>query len=198
MKIINPIIFGVLLVFLLPAIHLHAQVIIEFDPFEHKLLNQKAPLFTMKGLNGAEVSLEKHRGKVVLLDFWSLSCGACFKELPELNALVKRYPSTEFVLISLMDNKIEQLLAKFDVAPQGYKIKKPIYGNDRIDFQVIPDSREVMSLYTDDFSFPRAFIIDQQGVVRFHMEGYAEKRDIPGEITTLGMLTKELDKLLKR
>lgn len=172
------------------------QDIAEFDMYGHKVLNKLAPNFKAKCLDNSEINLEDLKGKVVLLDFWSLSCAACFKELPELNEVVSKYSHDEFVLISLMDNTKDELLNKFDITNTGYKIKKPIFGNDKIDFQIIPDAREIMMLYTDMLIFPRAFLIDQNGIVTYHCGGYAEKLGIPDEITTKDKLIQEIERLL--
>ena len=130
------------------------------------------------------------------MDFWSLSCAACFKELPELNEIVKKYPQEVFVLISLMDNTKDELLKKFDTAKDGYKMKTPIFGNDKVDFQIIPDAKEIMKLYTDKLVFPRAFMIDQSGIVTRHFLGYAEDMGIPDGHTTQRGLTEEINRLL--
>ena len=34
-------------------------------------------------MQGRQVSLSSYRGKVVVLNFWSKSCGPCLQEMPE-------------------------------------------------------------------------------------------------------------------
>ena len=46
-----------------------------------------APDFTLPDLDGTSVSLSSLRGKVVLLDFWSISCGPCLREMPMVEAV---------------------------------------------------------------------------------------------------------------
>ncbi|MFQ6079075.1 MAG: redoxin domain-containing protein, partial [Thermodesulfobacteriota bacterium] len=43
-----------------------------------------APSFTLKDINGKEVKLEDHRGKIVFLNFWATWCPACREEMPYL------------------------------------------------------------------------------------------------------------------
>ena len=173
-----------------------SQIITNLDPTAHKLVNQAAPHFKAVTLDGKEFSLSDSKGKVVLLDFWSLSCGACFKEIKEFNTMTNKYSKDKFVLISIMDNTALELLEKFEIVADGYKMKKTLYGNDKITFQIIPDGKEIMKMYTDQLIYPRAFIIDQNGTVTYHLEGYAEEHGIPGEITTKELLNKEIDRLL--
>jgi len=50
-----------------------------------------APDFTLKSLNGQEITLSRLRGKVVLLDFWATWCGPCKESIPHLVQIYKAY-----------------------------------------------------------------------------------------------------------
>jgi peroxiredoxin len=60
----------------LPAVRVHKEWI-----------DQPAPDFKLSDLNGNSVALTSMRGKVVLLDFWSTSCGPCIREMPMIEAV---------------------------------------------------------------------------------------------------------------
>jgi thiol-disulfide isomerase/thioredoxin len=176
-----------------------SQTVVEIDDSGefHTLKNKPAPNFSSGTLDNHEIKLGDFRDRIVLLHFWSLSCAACFKELPELNEIVKKYANEKFVIISLMDDSKEELLAKFDVLSEQYKMKRQVFGNDKIDFQIVPDAKEIMKLYTDEIAFPQTFILDASGTITFYMAGYAAKRGFPGEITSEGLFIKEIDRLIR-
>jgi thiol-disulfide isomerase/thioredoxin len=44
------------------------------------------------------------RGKVVLIDFWGISCGPCVAELPDVQALAKTFAGQDFILIGLHES----------------------------------------------------------------------------------------------
>ncbi|MNM14293.1 Thiol-disulfide oxidoreductase ResA [compost metagenome] len=45
----------------------------------------RAPDFSLKDLNGRQVSLADYKGKIVVLNFWTTWCTICKKEMPELD-----------------------------------------------------------------------------------------------------------------
>jgi len=49
------------------------------------------PDFTLKTLEGQEITLSKLKGKVVLLDFWATWCAPCRESIPHLVELYKTY-----------------------------------------------------------------------------------------------------------
>jgi peroxiredoxin len=55
----------------IPAVRIHKEWI-----------DKPAPDFKLSDLNGNSVVLSSMRGKIVLLDFWSISCGPCIREMP--------------------------------------------------------------------------------------------------------------------
>ena len=196
LKNIFPIVF--LSFFFLASAKCDAQ---SFDTVEEALnsmrdmRNKPAPLFSATTLSGKKIALEKLKGKVVFLNFWSLSCSACFKELPDLNKMAEKYAGMDFTLISVMDNTPEQLLKKFELAEHGYKIKKPVFGNDRIDFEIIPAGDEIMKSYLKLRIFPTNFVIDQQGVVR-EANGYMRDLGVPEQRGTTYKYCQQVDTLL--
>lgn len=51
----------------------------------------QAPGFTLKDLDGKDVSLSDFRGKWVILDFWGSWCPWCIKGFPELKEAYEKY-----------------------------------------------------------------------------------------------------------
>src|SRR5262249_15297803 len=51
-----------------------------------------APNFTLKTPQGTSVSLDKYRGKAVLLEFFATWCPHCNAEAPHLRAIAKSLP----------------------------------------------------------------------------------------------------------
>src|SRR5580704_15993258 len=50
---------------------------------------RRAPSFALKDMQGNTVTLDALKGKVVVLNFWTKTCGPCLEEMPELAELTK-------------------------------------------------------------------------------------------------------------
>ncbi len=67
--------------------------------------------------DGSEVRLGDFEGKIVILDFWSTSCGICYKKFPELEKLYETYKHNDSIRIFAVnlihkDQTIEQMKNK--------------------------------------------------------------------------------------
>ena len=56
---------------------------------DYMAAERRAPDFALKDMSGNTVTLESLRGKVVVLNFWSKTCGPCLEEMPDLAELTK-------------------------------------------------------------------------------------------------------------
>src|SRR5262249_34875268 len=62
-------------------------------------IGSRLPDFTVKDLQGREISSADLRGKVVLIDFWATWCQPCSKEMPGYQKLLERYGPRGFAVI---------------------------------------------------------------------------------------------------
>lgn len=58
------------------------------------------PQFIFEDINGNKFDSEELRGKVIVLNFWSTTCGPCIKEMPHLNKLVDKMKNKDIVFIA--------------------------------------------------------------------------------------------------
>ena len=105
--------------------------------------------FTLKDLQGKEWTLKSLRGKVVLVNFWATWCPPCRKEMPDLDALYRRFQNDGFVVLAISDEdepKVKQFLAARDIT---YPI-------------LLDPGRKVNELFQVD-GIPKSFVYDREG-----------------------------------
>jgi len=117
----------------------------QVDVTAHRLYNKQLPPFTAKTLRNQDFSSEVFDNSITVLHYWSLGCGACWKELPDLNAIVKKYNGTNVQIISLMSDKAEDILKRIAVTDTVYTLTRTAFGNNVVDFEIIPDAERVMA-----------------------------------------------------
>ena len=129
--------------------------------------------FTMKDLDGQDVSLTSFKGKVILLNFWATWCGPCKAEIPGFVELQNTYRNDLVVVGYSVD----------DTAPQArafaneYKMNYPI---------LLGDGREdVQDAFGPIWGIPASFLISREGKVCKKHLGIAPKALFEKEIKAL-------------
>ncbi len=64
-------------------------------------IGTEAPDFTLKTLDGKEVSLSDYRGKKVLLNFWATWCDPCKAEMPEMQKYYDEHKSENIEILAV-------------------------------------------------------------------------------------------------
>jgi thiol-disulfide isomerase/thioredoxin len=124
---------------------------------------RRAPAFALKDMRGNAVSLESLRGKVVVLNFWTKTCGPCLEEMPELAELAKVVADRKDVVV---------LAVSVDEGPDDVKPTLQTVLRGDPPFQVLfdPESAVVRGKYGTRL-FPETWFIDKEGIVRARFDG---------------------------
>ena len=120
------------------------------------LVGKKALDFNVKDLDGNDLSLEKYRGNVILLDFWAVWCGPCIAEMPNVKAVYEKYKDENFQIIGIsLDDSRNKLV--------GYLEKEEITWPQVFDGNGWKN--QVAEMYGIR-AIPHMYLIDGDGVVR--------------------------------
>ena len=114
---------------------------------------KQAPAFSLKSLNGEQISLSDFKGKPVLITFWATWCDSCKEELPVLEkfSVGKR-------------DQLATLLITIDGERKGAVQK--IVSQNKITLPVLLLLKEkVMDQYGVRGWVPLTFLVDQQGML---------------------------------
>lgn len=99
-----------------------------------------------------EVSWDKLKGKVAVLEFWSTSCGPCIAAIPHLNELVDEFSQKPVVFLSVTGENEEHV--------KSFLKRKPIGGWIAID-----DFYDVTQTAFAVKAIPTTFIVDASGKI---------------------------------
>ena len=128
-----------------------------FDPIhapqpDALTFTNRIPDFEAISLDGRKWRLSDLKGKVTLIDIWSINCGPCRRDHPKLQALYDGSKSTRHlqVLTFALDN--DPVPVRSYMVQQGYTF--PVIVNERLSVQLFT---------ADGNGIPEQFVIDQEG-----------------------------------
>ena len=178
--------------------HAYAQNYVFIDPDDHALIGRMSPEIEGTTLNGSLFDLADHRGKIVVVNFWSFTCAGCYKEIVELNIIADKYQDKNVMIISLLADSRIQALSKVSSSGSFYKLNKPMAGNSDIHYEIIPDAGAIGSTFGIE-GFPMTFVIDRKGYISGFSFGYrASYSNVTAENSeNFKVLTQKIDKALR-
>lgn len=137
-------------------------------------IGSRLPAFSVKDLQGREISSADLRGKVVLIDFWATWCQPCKKEMPGYQKLLDRYGSRGMAVVGF----------KFDTMRD---MEDPVLFAKKIGV------RYPLAVAADDLKqkfggiegLPTTLLYDRQGILRKKVIGFEYTDIIESELKPL-------------
>jgi len=124
-----------------------------------------APDFSLPKQGGGEWKMSEQRGKVVVMNFWTVTCRPCIQEMPAIELLAEiteDWGDVEVVAIST-DRSWEEAET---IIPRTSRITS-----------LLDADREVVTGQFGTKLFPETWIIDADGIVRFRFDGALDWSD---------------------
>jgi thiol-disulfide isomerase/thioredoxin len=123
----------------------------------------EAPEFTLKNINGVDVSLSDYKGKIVFINFWATWCGPCRHEVPAFVELQEEYGSDTLVILGIS-------------LDQGDLSVVPAFAKEyNINYEVLYGDAKVVGRYGGIRSIPTTYIVDRDGYIRDGRIGFPGK-----------------------
>lgn len=105
--------------------------------------------FTLTDLQGKSWTLRELHGKVVLVNFWATWCPPCRKEMPDLDALYKKFKDQGLVILAIDDEDMAKVKPFLTERPVTYTI-------------LLDPGRKANDLFHID-GIPKSFVYDREG-----------------------------------
>jgi peroxiredoxin len=105
--------------------------------------------FTLTDLHGRQWTLRNLQGKVVLVNFWATWCPPCRKEMPDLEALYRRFKGQGFVILAISD--------------EGASTVKPFIAERKVTYPVLLDPGDKVHEGFQVDGIPKSYVYDRSG-----------------------------------
>ncbi len=137
------------------------EALMNGDPTDiHYLGNDRlVPDFELQDQAGNTFRMSETRGRVVVLNFWTITCGPCIEEMPSLVELARIFADrddVELVTIST-DRSWDEVRT---VMPPGAPLRV-----------LLDQDRSVVRGRFGTRMYPETWIVDRRGVVRLRIDG---------------------------
>lgn len=126
---------------------------------------------------GNALTLEKLRGKVVLIEFWTFGCYNCTNTIPKLNQWYEKYKSESFEMIGIH-------CPEFDYERDFENVKENVKKLG-IEYPVAIDNAFYNWYNYDVHAWPSIFLINKKGEIKYQKVGEGSYKKTEEKITEL-------------
>ncbi|MBV9405839.1 MAG: TlpA family protein disulfide reductase [Acidobacteriaceae bacterium] len=122
-------------------------------------VNEPAPHFAAKTLDGEKLTNESLKGKIVLIEFWATWCSPCKRDEPVLESLAKEFAKDGLVIIAV------------NMGEPRRKVKKYLETASRSFQKIVMAEDTTLAAICEAKSYPLYIVIDRDGNIAGKQNG---------------------------
>jgi peroxiredoxin len=126
-------------------------------------------------LDGRQFDSADLRGRPLLVNFWSVTCGICIRDMPALTRLQESLAERGLLVIgvALASDPPPAIIDFVEQRAPGYAIALDVHG-------------EISKAFGDIRATPTTFLIDPSGRIRYTEQGPLDETRIRATLSTFG------------
>jgi cytochrome c biogenesis protein CcmG, thiol:disulfide interchange protein DsbE len=136
------------------------------------LIGEAAPVFLLEDDRGLPVSLDRYRGRIVLMNLWASWCPPCRAEMPDLQRLANIYARRGLAIVGVNEGESPQRARAF---AESLQIRFPIW---------IDAGQRYGRTYAA-LGLPTTVILDRRGIVVRGFDGALTYGQMQSVVTAL-------------
>ncbi len=113
----------------------------------------RAPDFRLEDLDGNQVSLQDHRGQVVLINFWATWCEPCRDEIPDIEAVYQARRDEGFAVLGVNSHETRGAI-------------EPFVGELGVSYPILIDENGRVEKTYRPVGLPMSVLVDQDGIIQ--------------------------------
>jgi thiol-disulfide isomerase/thioredoxin len=152
------------------------------------MLNETAPAFSLKDIEGKQVSLSDYKGKIVILDLWATWCVPCIASFPAMQKQMEKHPDVIFLFIAV-NEKADGVQERVKTFINKYKYPFLVLIDEPI--KEAPGKFVITSSYKPT-GIPAKYFIDRNGKLRFKSKGFNTDSELINEMDAVITILKSL------
>ena len=142
-----------------------------FKELMAKTFAKPAPGQSLVTLKGEPASLDKLRGKVVVLDFWRTWCEPCKQHIPGLIALSDQYAAQGLVVVGVSNEPV--------------KLQETLADELKMNYTLLRQVGDMPAPFENVKAFPTTVILDREGKVVKKLVGARDKAELEALVKPL-------------
>ncbi|MEO6940703.1 MAG: TlpA disulfide reductase family protein [Candidatus Kapaibacterium sp.] len=125
--------------------------------------------FTWKDSSGTMHSLSELKGKVVVLNFWGITCQPCLDEMPDFQTVSKERAIDDVVVIGVSIDEGDNV---FNTIHNFIQAEHVTYLN------IVDPLQSIYKNYSQQNAIPQTFLIDRNGIVQRYFAGLQKRQQL--------------------
>jgi len=130
--------------------------------FAEEKKTSKAPLFSLKTMNGENYELSQNLGKgPIIINFWATWCGPCIMEMKNMKKIFEKYSpqGLQMLSIAIDDNKTQPQIPE-------------VIRSYQFPYTMLLDGNKDIYKELHVTNVPQLFILDARGMIVYNHLGY--------------------------